>query len=277
MVQFRKPLSFSGANVANDTLTNLGVRKAFRGVIHGLTLSNNVSDATNDIDIAAGVTWENGDDVPLILTGGLTKRLDAGHSAGTNQGGLDTGSKANSTTYHVHLIGRSDTEAIDASLSTNASTPSLASAWDWNRRVGSIITDGSGVIRPFVQYGDWFLFKSPVTDANAAALGTSASLFTLTVPAGLQVQPIFAALYAYKASVTMGAYVSSPDQTDLAVSQPNTFTHGSTITGAAGGPLTPFYTVFTNTSRQIRARCNTASSSIDISTAGWIDTRGKVA
>src|SRR5688500_1846906 len=40
--------------------------------IRGLTLSNNGSDATNDIDIAAGNTAADTDGCPLILTSAIT-------------------------------------------------------------------------------------------------------------------------------------------------------------------------------------------------------------
>jgi hypothetical protein len=75
--------------------------------IRGLTLSNNGSDATNDIDVAAGNTAADTDGGPLILPAVITKRLDAAWAVGTNQGELDTGAIAN-TTYHVWLIRRPD-------------------------------------------------------------------------------------------------------------------------------------------------------------------------
>jgi hypothetical protein len=63
-------------------------------LVDGLILSNNVTDATNDIDIAAGVAtaydgtyWR-----PFELTSAITKRLDAAWAVGTGNGGLDTGS-----------------------------------------------------------------------------------------------------------------------------------------------------------------------------------------
>jgi hypothetical protein len=60
--------------------------------ISGLTYSNNGSDATNDIDIAAGRAMDATGAHIMVLAATLTKRLDAAWSVGTNQGGLDTGS-----------------------------------------------------------------------------------------------------------------------------------------------------------------------------------------
>ena len=83
------------------------------GAISGRTLNNNGSDATNDIDIATAFTAADGDGCPLILTSGLAKRLDAAWAVGTNQGGFDTGSIAN-TTYHLWLIRRADSGVVAA-------------------------------------------------------------------------------------------------------------------------------------------------------------------
>jgi hypothetical protein len=246
--------------------------KGWRGSIYGLTLSNNVTDATNDLDIATGQAWDNVNDVLLDLTSGITKRLDATWTVGTNQGGLDTGAKANSTTYHVWLIRRSDTGVVDVLFSTSVSSPTMPTSYDQRRRIGSIITDGSGVIRPFIQYEDVFLFKSPVTDSNGTTVGTTAALFTLTVPAGLKISPILVAVYGSTGSA-VGLYFSSPDQDDLAVAAPNTYALGSVTATATASPLGINYRLFTNTSRQVRVRSTTASTAVSISTSGWVDPR----
>src|SRR5512134_2069216 len=65
-------------------------------------IANSAADASNDIDIAAGACLAD-EGVPITLTAGITKRLDAAWAAGSGNGGLDTGSKANSTWYSVWL------------------------------------------------------------------------------------------------------------------------------------------------------------------------------
>src|SRR5690606_22933061 len=73
-------LNKDGSNVGDDTaksafLQAIGV--PLRGHIYGLTLSNNTTDATNDIDIAAGEAASDGSDpVLMVLASALTKRLD---------------------------------------------------------------------------------------------------------------------------------------------------------------------------------------------------------
>lgn len=92
-----------------------------RGHLGGCKISNNLSDATNDIDIAPGEARDCTNARGMVLSSGLTKRLDATWVAGTNQGGLDYGTIANAT-YHVHLIEDPTTVTTDCifSLSTDA-------------------------------------------------------------------------------------------------------------------------------------------------------------
>lgn len=247
-----------------------------RGQIFGLTLSNNVSDATNDVDISAGQAASDATSpATLTLAASITKRLDAAWSVGTNQGGLDTGAIAD-TTYHVWLIQRSDTGVVDVLFSTSASSPTMPTNYDRKRRIGSVVR-ASGAILAFTQVGDEFLLTTPVLDVNATNPGTSAVLRTLSVPSGIKVQAMVNVHISQLTSGRSVVYVSSPDQTDTAPS----------IGAAPGGLIAPsvgsndesiqFMRVRTNTSAQIRTRhsASGASDVIRIATQGWIDTRGR--
>ncbi|QKK24650.1 hypothetical protein [Rhizobium hidalgonense] len=151
------------------------------GHLYGLTLSNNVADATNDIDIAIGSAASDATSpVMITLASALTKRLDANWSVGPNQGGLDTGSIAN-TTYHVWLIARSDTGVVDALFSTSAISPTMPTNYDRKRRIGAFKRE-SGAIWAFKQDGDFFELVAPTTDTTT--ITTSSALRTLRVPVG---------------------------------------------------------------------------------------------
>ena len=236
------------------------------GFIFGLTLSNNTTDATNDIDIAPGKARDDADTVNMELASVLTKRLDANWGEGPNQGFLDTGSKANNTTYHVFEIGNgANTDALaSASLSSPVMPTGLAGIYTTKRRIGSIITDGSGAIRAFQQTGDEFLLATPPLDA-ATTIGTSRTLQALTVPAGLAVEALIRATTNSAQSIL----VQPPFEADAAPS-------------ATASPLFSAYTsqtatiaVRTNTSRQVALRATASSTAIYIATRGWIDRRGR--
>lgn len=244
-----------------------------KGHIHGLTLSNNTTDATNDIDIAPGqAASDDADPILMVLESTLTKRLDAAWAVGSGNGGLDTGSIADGT-YHVWLIRRSDTGVVDALFSTSATSPTMPADYDQKRRIGSIIR-ASAAIRKFLQDGDDFFLETPVQDVFATNPGTSAATRTLTTPAG--VKAIARVLSGgSNASGSWYGLLSSLDQADIAPTSAGPYNIKSFSTSTVS-PET-LVLVRTNTSSQIRSRLDAsgASTSLIINTLGWIDKRGR--
>lgn len=242
------------------------------GYLYGLTLSNNGSDATNDIDIAAGSAIDSTGAVMIVLAAGITKQLDAAWAVGTNAGGLDTGSIAN-TTYHVWLIMRSDTGVVDVLFSTSASSPTMPTNYDYKRRIGSIIRESAAIVA-FSQDGDTFLRRIPINDVSTNNPGTSAVTPTLSVPAGIKVEALLAIATSNTTPVNAYGLLTSPDQADTvpAITLNNI---GTIINSRQGGT----HRVRTNTSRQVRYRfaASDASFVIYVTTNGWVDTRGRLA
>lgn len=236
-----------------------------RGYIDGVILSNNGSDATNDIDIAAGVARDASNAVNLALASALTKRLDAAWSVGTGNGGLDTGSIANAT-YHVWLIKRSDTGVVDVLFSTSASSPTMPTNYTHKRRIGSFIRTG-GAITPFVQDGNSFVLKTITQDIDAATPGASAVTRTLgSVPTGIRVQWIG----TVRLSMADYVLISDLSATDVAC---NSAAFSLNNDGAGGGAVVQ---CMTNTSAQVRSRMeNGTIASLRMLTSGWIDRRGE--
>ena len=269
--------SFTNAQHDHSGASSGGVASYPPGFLYGLTLSNNVSDATNDIDIAAGKCRDSTDAANLILSASLTKRLDAAWAVGTNQGGLDTGSIAN-TTYHIWLIKRSDTGVVDALFSASASSPTMPASYDYKRRIGSIVR-ASSAIKTFIQDGDRFQWAAtPVQDVNVTNPGTSAVTRTLTVPTGIRVLAKVSVLgYGTSAAANpQGVYLSDLSTTDVAagtaVASVNVYTDVAGIT-----QLGDVVDVWTNTSAQIRSRIqvSAAGTGLIIGTMGWMDDRGR--
>jgi hypothetical protein len=114
-------------------------------------VSNNGGDANNDIDFAVGKCRDSTDVTDMALAGAITKRLDASWVVGTNQGGLDTGSKAANTFYYLWIIKRTDTGVVDALFSLSATAPTMPTNYDHKQRVGFARTNGSSNILPFKQ------------------------------------------------------------------------------------------------------------------------------
>jgi hypothetical protein len=244
-----------------------------QNAITGLALSNNGTDANNDIDIAAGRIGASTGDYNLILTSARTKQLDATWAVGTNQGGLDTGAKANSTWYHVWLIARVDTHVVDVLFSTSATAPTMPTNYTKKRRIGAIKTNSSGNIISFIQYNDTFMWLSPAAlDVDVTNQSTTRVDYTLaSVPTGFNLEVMINVLVSGGASRQV--YFSNTQLTDVSPSL--TVTPLSQVDSIGTNTGTWSGRVITNTSGQISARSNGASTTLKIAVLGWIDPRGK--
>lgn len=239
-----------------------------RSYLAGLRLSNNATDATNDIDIAVGTCRDATDIDDITLTSALTKRLDAAWAVGNNAGGLDTGSIAN-TTYHLWAIKRIDTGVCDVLFSASATAPTMPANYTLKRRIGSIMRVSAAIV-PFTQNGDEFLRMVTVFDVNVSNQGTTAILYTLSVPTGIKVGAI-TSIALLLAAAAPAVLVTSPDQTDSVCT-----TSLCTIFCPANGTWMVGNGIFrTNTSAQVRARASAANCLFYIFTHGWMDTRGR--
>lgn len=239
------------------------------GHLFGLTLSNNAIDAANDIDIAVGRARSDDDTVNIVLSGVLVKRLDAVWAAGTNQGGLDTGSKANSTTYHVFAIANAAGSLNDVLFSASLASPTLPGGYTVKRRIGSLFTDASGNLVLFSQVGDEFLAKGATLDINVGSLAaTTRQLGALGVPGGLALDAIIRSYSPLSGGQLF--IMTDPAEADAAPSL--SAVPGHTL-NAAGQQHQG--RVRTNTSRQIAYRGNTTGTILRVWTYGWIDRRGR--
>lgn len=267
-------LGRNGNNLTwHDRTGAVALQMLVGGGIFGLTLSNG-TDATNDINIAAGVTVDDAEGTVLRRTASITKQLDAAWAVGTNAGGLDTGSIAN-TTYHVFLIQRTDTGVVDALFSTSATAPTLPTSYTLQRRIGSILREG-GTIIAFTQYGDLFQRATAVLDVNVTAPGTAAVTRTLSVPVGINVRPVIHVFINRGEAGGFSVLFTDLAATDVApVVQ--TATQGQIYSVGGNDNLGWVSDVTTNTSAQIRSRVtnSVAGTTLAIATQGWYDTRQK--
>lgn len=249
------------------------------GHLNGLTLSNSGGDPTNDLDIAAGSARDSTNAVNIALVAGLTKRLDAAWAVGSGNGGLDTGSIAN-TTYHVWLIKRSDTGVVDALFSASATAPTMPANYDYKVLIGSILRESAAIVL-FTQVGPFFQRTTAVLDVSANNPGTSAVLRTLSVPDGIKVRANVRWSFQYNAGgVAVRGLISSPDEADAdpsGTAAPGA--HASQIGNDTGRNFNHNIELWTmtNASRQVRSRFNFSDASLDLIgvLVGWEHPRGR--
>ena len=243
-----------------------------RGYLHGLTLSNNSGDATNDIDVAAGeCVTSDGPYWRMALASALTKRLDAAWAVGTGNGGLDTGSIAN-TTYHIWLIQRSDTLVVDALFSASATAPTMPANYDRKRRIGSVIRESAAIVA-FYQVGDSFRRVNSV-NASTSVVTFASTLTDCLVPAGIVVQPILAFVLNLAASSSGNMSIGSALDGSTIVNAVAAVTAAGTSQNSRNVIGNGF---FTNTSKQLylsQTITGTATTA-NVVSLGWIDTRGR--
>lgn len=249
------------------TFTSIGLPT---GYLTGLKVSNNGSDAVNDIDIASGKARSDGDAADLTLASTHVKQIDVTFaeysSIGTASGGRDSGDNLTGAKwFRVYLIGGSG-KNTQAFISTSSS-PTLPSGFTWKRRIDFIYWNGSTIVG-FKRMGNWRRWNTPTLDVDTSTLGTTATNFALNLPTGYRwwvMGPVFT-----NANAAGGLHVASADVTDSAPSAsaaPLGFGAYSSGPNSGQGWITPF----TDTSSQIRARADAANRTFRFSVHGWYD------
>ena len=165
---------------ANEARQGLGVNPATNQKI---TIANNYSlYQGHNIDISGG-NFVFSDFSGQAYVPAMTKRLDANWTAGTNQGALDTGTKANSRWYGVYAIYNPTTNVADYLFTATGVTGiALPSGFTKLKYIGSILTNSSGNIIAFKQVGNYFYFNN-IFDAYPSSPSSGVySTYTLSVP-----------------------------------------------------------------------------------------------
>lgn len=236
------------------------------GHLSGLVISNNGSDPTNDIDIAAGAARDSTNAQNIILASALTKRLDAAWAVGTNQGMLDTGVVGNGT-YFLWIIKRSDTGVVDVLASLSSSAPTMPANYDYKRKLRGVIIRSGGAILGFSQVGDSFWWNDPILDVNTTIGASSVSYTMRAAPLSIAIVTGFAT----KSAATPIVYIRPLTATDSAPSDSAAPLTTIGHPGVAGGIGRQQFQVPVDSSSQFAARANQAGVTIILSCVGYID------
>lgn len=238
--------------------------------IVGLTFSNNVADATNDIDIAAGSTIsEQG--VLMTLAAGVTRQLDVVYGTG-NGGRFDAA--ISDGWWHVFEISNGTTVSIGMSKSVvPTGTPNYPGGYTNYRRIFSIDRI-SGVIAQVRQYGNTFK-RAALRNAYNSTAAKPTALTLMHSPVGIVAQPILLITTAPSASSTVLVQLGDGSGASAQELVQNTNsaagiaqTYASWINGG----------FFTNTAGQLHHAVTLSAgtaTSVFVDNWGWIDDRGQ--
>lgn len=243
-----------------------------------ITISNNATDANNDIDFSAGNAPLDDGSGQVLLTSTLVKRLDASWVAGTNQGGLFSGTKANSTKYYLFSI--TNGTINDAGFDSSATGANIPSGYKGSYR-GMVKTDSSGNILAFKQTRNKFLLTSPITEFSGTVASTYTNLTSTNVPLRNEIEAIVNLYLDVPTSEANGRAIIFKDlisnqQKQVIVSKPT-----STIVLFS---VIPDVLIGLNSSGQFQYKSTDASTGLDTSTTGtfqiklngWIDNNIKL-
>ena len=159
-----------------------------RGLIAGLILSNDGTSPNSVIDVAAGQCVDS-TAATFIALAAFTKSTAGAWATGSGSNGMGNGlAVASNTWYHVFAAVISGVADVffDTSV-TAANAPTGTTAF---RRLGSFLTDGSAHVTAFTQVEDTFYWGAVRSDVSTAALGTTATLYTMSAPLGVRTRLI---------------------------------------------------------------------------------------
>lgn len=231
--------------------------------ISGLEISNG-SDADHDIDIAVGQADDDANAKYLTLASSFTKQIDATFAKGTNQGGLDTGTVANSTFYYFWIIEQDSTGDIDILISASQTSPTMPSGWTAKRRIrGAVLTDGSANILGFRQKNENFRFDVLIQEINGAIGATTQQTLAISCPPGFRADIIFTVY------LNASGYFVIQESTDIdAAPSVSNFNLSVNSAAAQGNGRED---VLTNSSSQIFYRTTNSAMTLTLLTRSFID------
>lgn len=227
------------------------------------TFQNNASDASNDIDFLTCYATDTTGVFRFSTATTITKRLDASWSAGTNQGGLDTGAEATSTWYACWAIAKAD-GTIDYLFSLSATAPTMPTGYVYKFRVGWIYNQSTSIIRPFFQKDRLFSWSTQVQDRSIAGYGV-ATRITITVAAAPLTKAVIICRFLGVAGASYGwigdvsATDTTPSATYFDFFASNAYSQSAEME------------IYVSSTSTIASRTNDGGSTLGVSTKGFID------
>lgn len=253
---------------------NLGMPKSY---LTGYTMSTSAGTSST-MAIGVGACRDSNNSTDIYLNSSISKNTQS-WAVGTNAGGLlDAGTVSSNAWYHFYALQRPDTGVVDVGLSSSSALATLPANYAYSRRIGSIKTNTSSLWTAFTQDGDYFRLSASVLDVNTTNPGANAVTATLaSVPTGVNVHALMNTVLE-STNLQNVLYLSDLSATDEAAAAAAAPLGQIQIPNIAGAWFVGWGgTIRTNTSAQIRYRCNAsdANTKVHIATLGWTDARGR--
>lgn len=241
----------------------------------GFSLANNSGAPNTTADVGVGSARDSTNTVDINLSSTVSGILQTSGSwaAGTGQNKLDTGAKANNSTYFVFAIRKTSDGTGDILFSLSPTSPTMPSGYSgFIRLKGRLVTGIVGNIGSFKNRGNGrFDWTTPVVEVRAGPVAIGTTPITL---AGLGVLPVIAEVQLMMRADGGAGRLLPTDVTDAATGVVETDWTGGVIANAGGGSAdessSSAFRVATNTSGQINLHTNSgANVRYAIVTTGW--------
>ena len=252
-------IKVENVNPATNTIQGISY------LLQKITIANNAGDADNDIYFSDG-NFVFDDFSGQAYATAMIKRLDALWTAGTNQGGLDTGAKAANIFYHCFAIYNPTTKASDFLFSASPSSPTLPNGFTKKRKIASLRTNGSNNIRNgnyvffsnsySFEYQTKILFSQGTTSTTGAVVDTECPAY------------VTAEIIANQSSTeNCSTLITTLDLDDEAP------VHSSYANISSSSQYNGATTLFvrTNSLGQIRKRSSGVSGTLSLRAKGWTE------
>jgi len=268
-------------NPSPTAIINTKIPFKYFNKIGGFILSNNTTDAANDLDISAGICIsEDGSETIIELTSALTKQLDAADFvAGTNQGGKPSAlTETSSTWYHVFAIVKDSDASVDVYFDTSITAANIPSGYTAYCLLGSIFNDSGSTIQQFIQTKNLFMWDAITSVGSFSGTGNQ----SVHVPPGRKVQAVIMGRISLTGTDSAGfAYglISDPDisETVNATQAHNLVTEGDSVGSVVLGTTGHQMEVLTNASQELKlgatATGGSNSGAVSGKTIGWREIR----
>ncbi len=204
-----------------------------------LVVANNSSNPTYQVDVAAAAIVLEDSSGNAKRFGTLAETVDI-TASGAN--GLDTGSEAASTWYHIWAIGKSD-GTLDALVSTSSTAPTLPEGYTYKGYLGAVYNNGSSNIITFHQYNnDVSIMETGVLAGGTQSSYTSVSLAAAVPPTAKTVTGFLSAVGG--ASTAPAAYLAATSAGISAMTVQSNAANNSTFTAFITMKLVEAQTVY---------------------------------
>ena len=261
------------SDASDSNLSKKALFPVLYGYICGFIASSIAGTSTTaSLSISAGQAT-NSTNIQCLSGGAFSWAVSNGAAANGYEGGTTL---PNSSTIHFYVMALSTDATWTASFASTSLTPALPGSYTLYRRAFSIPTNSSGALIPGSAVevcggGLVYYLTTEVLDVNVSNLSTSRTLYTLTVPSGIKVEPFFRFAGTTNPSAVL---ITSPEQSDVAPGSSS-----SVPLQDAWNDVGQLYArakngyVVTDTSGRIGARSSNASTTFHLVTFGWCDFR----